>query len=226
MRARVHYNLGLIYLNRVNGKLVRNREKAFRALNKALLAFDTLCLSIMAARTRFHLARLLISDRSLEKSARTEKAISLYEAALAALDPTEWGFDYAAICFGAGKSYFNRWQGLRTANLERADWLFTTATELCGREKWPELWHNCQLYLALLHGELARSGIEEHCTRAKEHRRLAYDFDKARYPDLWEMLNRLEALRVRELELRQQLDTAGKEGKEHIAGEVTGAGRE
>ena len=86
------------------------------------------------------LARVLQISSAVERGARSEVALSLYEKALAAVSKNSFPAEWGDAQHGIGAALIERAQGDRSANLERAIKALESALEVRTKETVPQRW--------------------------------------------------------------------------------------
>lgn len=133
-------NLGLAYLNRIEGDSAENQESAIAAFQSALKVRDRVNYPKEWAETQNNLGLLYFNRTEGDTSDNIEQAISYYEAALSAYPKEVNSAVWAMIENNLGLAYYNRIEGEKGENIERAIASFQAALEVYTYDKFPLNW--------------------------------------------------------------------------------------
>jgi tetratricopeptide (TPR) repeat protein len=166
------------------------------------------------AQSKFRSALLLMSEGRSGTSQNRELAIHLFEEALRVFDRAPLSEEGLRCHYELGRLYNSR--DIYVAQNDRLQALhhFRIVLSVCRKDEFPALWHATHLQLALIY---KRESLESSNSLAKSsedyHLRLAFAFDKERYPELLELLERIWSLNNRITELKRLIAEMEK-GKE------------
>jgi tetratricopeptide (TPR) repeat protein len=134
------------------------------------------------------------SCRSGERKQNKARAVNYYKKAIAAIDKDMFPEKWADSHYGLGTLYLTLpmtmedqdYCELAIDHLNKAQQIY--------RDRDPESWHAAHLHLSLAYMRRRVGEPTVNTKYAEEHRRMAFDFNHNKKPDLYESLLRLEAL--------------------------------
>ncbi len=137
-----------------------------------------------------------------------ELAVKCYDEALTVLQwkkhPTN-----LTICHGKlGRAYLDMSDGQDHLLKELSLVNYKMALSFISKEGWPEMWHRIHLELSMLFQKYATFSDDENARLSDEHYRMAFDLDRDKEPELYNMLIRMHELYSRLLGLQLELRRA------------------
>jgi len=205
--AQVAFDLGtsLLYGAFSLGEFQEDVEQGLDALMKAMCFFSPDKHPEKWAEISMGLGLFYLRRRKGCRSDNLEEAIHYLEEASAQYKLLNIQLLVAQCEAKLGSATLKLGSGKVPSLRKRALQHFQDALSVITKENWPEVWHAIHLELHFLYQEAGPDLDDANQRLSEHHLRVAFDFDRAEHPELYDSLRRLKELYARRLVLRREL---------------------
>ncbi|NEP36340.1 MULTISPECIES: tetratricopeptide repeat protein [unclassified Moorena] len=184
--ANLHHNLGIAYINRINGDKADNLELAIEAYQLALSVWTKPDFPENWAITQYNLGIAYRNRINGDKADNLELAIEAYQLALSVRTKPDFPEDWANTQYNLGIAYSNRINGDKADNLELAIEAYQLALSVRTKPDFPENWANTQNNLGIAYIYRIRGDKADNLEHAIEAYQLALSvLTKPDFPENW-----------------------------------------
>jgi tetratricopeptide (TPR) repeat protein len=161
------------------------------------------------AHAYLELGNLLRRRKEGDRADNLERAIHYFEEAQKVLDPNVDAEEWLRCSVGICMSCVTPHAAEEIDNVQKAIQHASEAIRVCDRARFPELWHTLHLYLAIAYAQKGAIGYRQ---LADDHHKLAFDFDRAKFPALFSTLARIHSIHVEVTDILSRLDCYSESG--------------